>query len=119
MSSLQSTEVAGQESEFAKAFNLGQDYLSHRGRLGHFYWLMNTSEFRKACRTTHDFVDKAVQNALDSAEERRSMAVEEKRYVFVDALVDQTTDKRVLRDQCLNVLLAGRDTTACCLTWTM
>lgn len=24
-----------------------------------------------------------------------------------------------LRDQLLNVLLAGRDTTACCLSWTL
>ncbi|KAK3182172.1 hypothetical protein K4F52_006541 [Lecanicillium sp. MT-2017a] len=27
-------QVAGQESEFAKAFNLSQEYLSYRGRLG-------------------------------------------------------------------------------------
>jgi cytochrome P450 len=40
-------------------------------------------------------------------------------YVFVEALVQQTRDPRVLRDQCLNVLLAGRDTTACCLSWTV
>lgn len=35
-SSLQSAEIAGQESEFVDAFNLGQGYLSHRGRLGPF-----------------------------------------------------------------------------------
>jgi len=31
LSSLQSSNIAGKESEFAAAFNLGQDYLSHRG----------------------------------------------------------------------------------------
>lgn len=119
-SSLESNEIAGQESEFASAFNLGQDYLSHRGRLGHLYWLMNTSGFRKACKTTHAFVDGAVQRALDSAEQKKAQkASEPSRYVFIDALVQQTIDKKVLRDQCINVLLAGRDTTACCLTWTM
>lgn len=120
MSALQSSELAGQESEFAKAFNVGQDYLSHRGRFGHFYWLLNTPQFRKACKTTHGFVDFAVQRALDGAEEKKAeIAEEQKRYVFIDALVQQTRDKKVLRDQCLNVLLAGRDTTACCLTWTL
>lgn len=120
MSSLQSADIAGQESEFAIAFNLGQDYLSHRGRLGHFYWVLNTPEFRRACRTSHRFVDNAVQKALDAAEGKAATSPnEERRYVFIDALVEQTRDKKILRDQCLNILLAGRDTTACCLTWTM
>ncbi len=119
MSSLQSTEIAGQESEFANAFNLGQDYLSHRGRLGQLYWLLNPPDFQRACRTTHAFVDTAVQKALDADKDPIQGATSERRYVFIDALVQQTRDKKVLRDQCINVLLAGRDTTACCLTWTM
>ena len=120
MSSLASSEIAGQESEFAKAFNIAQDYLSHRGRLGLFYWLANTPEFRKACKTSHAFVDAAVQRALDATEKSEDKTLESsKQYVFIDALVRETRDKKALRDQCLNVLLAGRDTTACCLTWTL
>ena len=121
LSSLQSTEIAGQESEFAQAFNLGQDYLSHRGRLGPFYWIANTPEFRRACRASHHFVDQAVQKALDANDMARpKLLADEMReqYVFIDALIQETRDKKELRDQCLNVLLAGRDTTACCLTWT-
>lgn len=122
LSSLQSSEIAGQESEFAQAFNLGQGYLSHRGRLGPFYWIANTPEFRRACRTSHHFVDQAVQRALDAADTpRRKNSTDEmkEQYVFIDALIQETRDKKELRDQCLNVLLAGRDTTACCLTWTL
>lgn len=120
MSSLASNEIAGQESEFSKAFNLGQEYLSHRGRLGPFYWLANTPKFRKACKTSHSFVDAAVQRALDTAEKMEEQSTDsDKQYVFIDALVRETRDKKALRDQCLNVLLAGRDTTACCLTWTL
>lgn len=120
LSSLQSSEIAGRESEFAAALNLGQDYLSHRGRLGAFYWLVDTPEFRRACRTSHRFVDQVIQRALDATNTRKagSSAEEEKRqYVFINALIQETRDKKELRDQCLNVLLAGRDTTACCLTW--
>lgn len=122
MSSLQSSSIASQESEFARAFNLSQEYLSHRGRLGLFYWLMNPPEFRRACKLTHKFVDAAVQQALDkpsAASHQTQNEKERSSYVFIDALVQQTRDKRFLRDQCINVLLAGRDTTACCLTWTM
>ncbi|EMD97755.1 hypothetical protein COCHEDRAFT_1085873, partial [Bipolaris maydis C5] len=122
LSSLQSSDIAGKESEFAAAFNLGQDYLSHRGRLGDLYWLANTPEFWQACKTSHRFVDDAIQNALDDAEKPKPKETEDedtKNYVFIDALIQETRNKKELRDQCLNVLLAGRDTTACCLTWTL
>lgn len=121
-------QVAGQESSFAQAFNLAQDYLAHRGRLGPFYWLLNDGVFRDACRRCHRFVDGAVDKALRVSAElhgggRGGEGLEEDRehrsnYVFIDALAQQTQDRRVLRDQCFNVLLAGRDTTGCCLSWT-
>ena len=129
-SSLQNSEVAGQESEFAKAFNASQEYLSHRGRLGPFYWLTNTPSFRRYCQISHRFVDQEVQKALDAAfssspkpsrvdNENLTDVPKRNRYVFIDALLEQTQNKMELRDQCLNILLAGRDTTACCLTWTL
>ncbi|KAI0114263.1 cytochrome P450 52A11 [Hypoxylon sp. NC0597] len=117
-------QVSGQESDFAKAFNTAQEYLAYRGRLGSFYWLLNDRTFRDACRTCHHFIDGAVAKALKtSAQSKNSWKskeddVEENRYVFVEALVQQTKDPQVIRDQCLNVLLAGRDTTGCCLQWT-
>lgn len=121
LSSLENREIAGQESEFAQAFHLSQLYLAHRGRLGEFYWIANTPEFRRACRTSHHFIDQAVQRALDAADASRpqnSADEMKEQYVFIDALIQETRDKKKIRDQCLNVLLAGRDTTACCLTWT-
>lgn len=115
-------KVAGQESSFAQAFNLAQDYLAHRGRLGQFYWLLNDRTFRDACNRCHKFVDEAVDKALQPS----NGSVQEKgkeelrsNYSFIDALAEQTQDRKVLRDQCFNVLLAGRDTTGCCLSWSM
>ncbi|KAF2848360.1 cytochrome P450 [Plenodomus tracheiphilus IPT5] len=119
MSSLHSTGIAGQGSEIADAFNLSQDYLSHHGRLGEYYWLASTPEFRRACRTSHRFIDQAVQRALEAPKSSKHTADEEgkRQYVFIDALIQETRDKKELHDQCLNVFLAGRDTIACCLTW--
>jgi len=119
MSALSSDDVAGQESEFANAFSLGQDYLAHRGRLGDFYWVMNDSAFRKACKTCHRFVDEAVRSALEESVEKTNDESDKHNYVFINALIQETRDPKVLRDQCLNILLAGRDTTACCLSWTL
>ena len=121
MSAMDWGAVSGQETTFARAFNTAQDYLAHRGRLGDLYWLLNTNEFRKACETCHQFVDFAVERAIEASATDSTSGddLDEANYVFIDALIKQTQDKRVLRDQCLNVLLAGRDTTGCCLTWTL
>lgn len=99
------------ESEFAKAFNLAQDRLCQRGRLGDFYWVLGGKDFRNACKTCHSFIDNIVQEEL-SREDK-----DDSRYSVLKALIQETRDPQVLRDQLLNVLLAGRDTTACCLSW--
>lgn len=47
---------------------------------------------------------------------------ESERYLFIDELVRQTTDKYQIRSELLNILLAGRDTTASLLSnvwWTI
>lgn len=64
----------------------------------------------------HDFADKYVYEALAH---RASEDIEEKppgRYVFLNELAKETNDPRQLRDELLNILLAGRDTTASLLS---
>ncbi|KAF2430664.1 cytochrome P450 [Tothia fuscella] len=118
MCSLQSEDVAGQEMEFADAFNLAQDYLSHRSRLGKYYWLMNDRAFRNACKTCHRFVDDAVRSAVANFASQGESVEGESTHTFLNALIQKTSNPKILRDQCLNILLAGRDTTACLLSWT-
>lgn len=67
----------------------------------------------------HEFVDKIVADALNEIEPETSSKESTGRYVFLTALISKTRDQRVLRDQLINVLLAGRDTTACLLSWTL
>jgi cytochrome P450 len=117
--SLKSEGITDRDFEFAEAFNLGQDYLAQRGRLGDFYWLLGGKKFQNACKICHDFVDSAVKKALDCSGTPENGDKRTEPYVFIDALVRESSDPKVLRDQCLNILLAGRDTTACCLTWTL
>lgn len=64
----------------------------------------------------HKFIDEAVQEALLVKHQGGKPADV---HSFLDALMKETLDPRVLRDQLLNVMLAGRDTTACCLTWAL
>ena len=64
------------------------------------------------------FVDKLVENAITHREARNSEAEKHptSRYVFLHELVSQTTDKIKIRSELLNILLAGRDTTASLLS---
>ena len=102
--------------EFTEAFRIAQEILFRRERLGDFYWMYKEREYRKYCSIVHRFVDEMVQAAL-SEKPRNDGAGDV--YSFLSDLIRETRDRRVLRDQLLNIMLAGRDTTACCLTWTL
>jgi cytochrome P450 len=43
---------------------------------------------------------------------------EEDHYVFLQAMAKKTPSRTALRSQIINILTAGRDTTACLLSWT-
>jgi len=105
--------IVSKEMEFAEAFTVAQDYLAQRGRLGDLYWLIGGLKFWRACRTVHGFVDSMIKARIEAK------SYDDSDYVFLDALLQKTNDVFVLRSQVLNVLLAGRDTTACCLTWAL
>lgn len=77
-------------------------------------WMCD-SEFDEACKTVHSFVDKIVHEALDKIDAKEEKAVEGDglgRYLFLAEMVKATRDPQQLRDELLNMLLAGRDTTA-------
>ena len=106
---------------FANSFRVAQEYLSHRGRLGPFYWMYGGKKFREANVAVHEFIDTTIREALDTYhfDEKNREKSDPEPICFLTTLIHETQDPLVLRDQLLNVLLAGRDTTACCLTWTM
>lgn len=108
-----------EEQNLASAFNDAQEYLAYRTRVGPFHWLINGPPMWRACKTIHSFLDRAIEEVLAVSDERLIQQSEYKRYVFIDELIQQTRDPVVLRDQCMSLLLAGRDSTAACLSWTM
>ncbi|CAK9437224.1 uncharacterized protein LODBEIA_P16020 [Lodderomyces beijingensis] len=96
--------------QFPAAFNKSQLYLATRNMLQTLYWLVNPKEFQECNKVVHDFANHYVNLTLSYSPEE----LEEKSngYVFLYELAKQTRDAAVLRDQSLNILLAGRDTTA-------
>ena len=112
--SLRVPESTGEET-FAKAFNTAQEYVVQRYRLLDLYWLIGGKKFQDACNKVHSFADQIIDRNLSL----RSNADEENKYVFLHSLAENNPDRTVLRGQIINILTAGRDTTACLLSWTL
>lgn len=115
----QSGANKARRAEFGEAFSHAQEYLAYRTRVGDLHWLINGPSMWKACKVVHTFVDSAVGEALAAANKDTSESKPGSRYVFINALIEQTRDPKVLRDQSLSVLFAGRDSTASGLMWTL
>ncbi|KAJ5133517.1 hypothetical protein N7526_004882 [Penicillium atrosanguineum] len=106
------------EDSFAAYFDKSQWVCAQRSRFEKLGFLVNSKETRHSDKQVHDFVDKFVHKALHSVENEKPADEEKANYVFLDALVAATRDPIELRSQLLNILLAGRDTTASLLSWT-
>ncbi|KAI1100875.1 cytochrome P450 [Jackrogersella minutella] len=89
-----------------------------RLRLADLSWLYTPLKFRKACRVVRNWASFFANRAIDYCEEYGEEAAREK-YAFIVELWLDTRDRVVVRDQLLHVLIAGRDTTACLLSWTL
>lgn len=111
--------VGSEQQLFGQAFDYAQSELQSRSRLGPFLWLYRNKEFDRACSRVHRFVDKFVVRALEFRREHiaggKMMEVKKKnggKYIFANELALSTEDPFQIRAELLNILLAGRDTTA-------
>lgn len=107
--SLKAPKSAGEQT-FGGAFNTAQEFVTKRFRLPDFYWMMGASTFRMACNDVHRFADQIIDRNLSRSSE--------KSHVFLDVVAEGTADRDALRGQIINLLAAGRESTACLLTWT-
>lgn len=95
---------------FASNFNISQAGVLLRIRLGPLKDLYKNSAFAEATKDSREYVRRLVAGALEEANDDEK--ANDLSYVFLQALAKQTQDEELLTDQLLNILLAGRDTTA-------
>ncbi|KAL8769469.1 MAG: hypothetical protein Q9209_004530 [Squamulea sp. 1 TL-2023] len=94
---------------FARNWDIAQGGLAKRFRLAPWHFFYNTIEFRRACNSVHRFVDNYIEQRQ---EEKRIDGAVTDSDSFVDQLAQESESLTSLRHQLLNILLAGRDTTA-------
>ncbi|PMD38765.1 putative cytochrome P450 alkane hydroxylase [Hyaloscypha variabilis F] len=99
---------------FSKSFDKASLVTATRVRLGDMYFLYRPRGFFKACETikryTYQFVTDALQREAETP-------VESEKTSFITELHRDNQDLQLVRDQVLNVLIAGRDTTAATLSY--
>ncbi|KAF2850239.1 cytochrome P450 alkane hydroxylase-like protein [Plenodomus tracheiphilus IPT5] len=110
------------QTEFADAFGNAQHIQSLVARVGPLNWLIPRKYmgFYSSIKTMNDFVSTYIDKALTlSPSELEEKSNHDSSYTFLHAIASYTRDRSILRDQLVSVPLAGRDTTACTLTWTI
>lgn len=104
------------KEDFAAAFDRAQSIISTRLRFQEIYWMYSPPGFHASCQRVHQFVERIVHRAL-ATENHATSAPDESRHTLLAALMQETSNPTELRDQLLNILLAGRDATASLLSW--
>lgn len=75
-------------------------------------------DLKRHIRTLNAFVEPFINEALAlPPDELEKRSKGDQGYTFLHAIAAYTRDRTMLRDQLVAVLLAGRDTTACTLSW--
>lgn len=109
-------------TKFASAFDRSQRTIANGVALGPLAAFTHIWGFKKDRRNVHNFIDHFVQKALErhnnntSSISQGSDDDQTHHETFIDRLIQQVQDPIRLRGEILNVILAGRDTTASLLS---
>ncbi|KAK7949219.1 uncharacterized protein PG986_010105 [Apiospora aurea] len=116
--------ASASDSAFAEAMNDAQADILMRARLSWMYHLRPHPRGEAAIKFAHAYVDRFVEEAVrrreamdldkggGSSSTGTTTGTDGEKYVFLHELAKATKDRKVIRDELLNILLAGRDTTA-------
>lgn len=119
------------EADFAGAFNYAQHAIGNRIRFGIAASLFADPKADRCNRICHQLVEQYVDKALrirekdndleknispSTSEDNNENSKHSQKYLFLHGLAQQTGDRKRIRDELMNVLLAGRDTTASLLS---
>ncbi|TCD70445.1 hypothetical protein EIP91_003526 [Steccherinum ochraceum] len=120
----QSTQNAlpNRAEEFARAFKTAQSVLSERLLLQGIWPFTEilTDRVEQPMKVVRDLLDPVFKEALSKEQMRQSIGEKaEEDDTLLGHLAKETSDLNIIRDEILNIMLAGRDTTAAALTFCM
>ncbi|EEB95322.1 hypothetical protein MPER_05721, partial [Moniliophthora perniciosa FA553] len=119
------TPEAQRAQKFAKAFLEAQEVVGQRNWVGPLWPLLSEFWGDKTIppmKIVNSFIEPIIATALERKKVSARLPKDEKDEIgddetLLDHLVDLTDDPTMLRDEILNIMIAGRDTTASTLTF--
>jgi cytochrome P450 len=125
--SLNSSAEAEAANAFSKAFLDAQHAIATRERVGHVWPLFEIFEDKTKApmKIVNSFIDPIVNDAIERHKRAKAMGeklgnlteADDEAESLLDSLVRQTSDKKLLKDETLNIMIAGRDTTSATLAF--
>ncbi|KAF2036159.1 cytochrome P450 alkane hydroxylase-like protein [Setomelanomma holmii] len=114
--SLKREEKTKEVADFVEAFEYCADpFLSENfEKYGYLGLFLPDKKRKRGAQTIKDFADKIIDEELSS--KHPTPPSKQTRYIFFDEILSQTTNRTIIRSELLNILLAGRDTTAALLS---
>ncbi|KAI4178863.1 MAG: hypothetical protein L6R41_008174 [Letrouitia leprolyta] len=103
--------------EFARCFDYASMISAIRLRLADLEWMYKPKAFRRACAVIKKYAGHFVHQALEQQDSSDDGPKSESQALILD-LHQELQDADLVRDQLVHVLIAGRDTTACLMSWT-
>lgn len=107
-------------NDFSTAFLDVQFTVGRRERLGSVWplWEIFEDKTTKPMKVVNAFIEPIIADAVAKKNDAwREKVSEEGKKTLLDHLVQVTSDPKILKDETLNIMLAGRDTTAATLTF--
>ncbi|KAF2096846.1 cytochrome P450 [Rhizodiscina lignyota] len=105
------------QDTFSDNFDYASSISAIRLRLADFHWLYKPRKFKDACAVVKTYASHFVSQALET--EKRHGPDSNGGHAFILDLYKDLNNPALVRDQLVNVLIAGRDTTACLMSWTI
>ncbi|KAL6830448.1 cytochrome P450 [Trichoderma afarasin] len=82
--------------------------------------LIPKGDYHRAIRKIEEFIEPAIARTLAIPQARlEELSKLDMEFSFLHSIARYTRDPKVIRDQIMSVLLAGRDTTAATMSWAM
>lgn len=107
-------------NEFAKAFNDVQRIQMMLTILIPLASVIPRHKYYAGIKVIEEFMTPYIEQALSlPPEELEKLSKTDKDFTFLHNIARYSRDRKVIRDQIMAVLLAGRDTTAATLSWTI
>ncbi|KAF8523080.1 cytochrome P450 monooxygenase pc-3 [Hysterangium stoloniferum] len=121
----QMTTETHSNDKFPIAFSQAQEQIAFRLRLADIwpwteFWKDKTKD---PMQVIYEYIDPILREGLDKRAARENRSPIEKNEAgpatLLDHLLEQTDDFNIIRDEMLNIMIAGRDTTMCTLSFTV